>query len=177
MEALANSDSNGIPPALPIKRSKHRKERLPSQYDNVPENEHLSTCSLHTSNGNSPIDNSRPPPLPIKKRHSKCRRLMKYFFAPSFIVSRSCRFSFSLSIFLFHLKQPRLCLYISSVITKGSQCFINAEMTRRLCIFIYTIDVGCFWYLRNERVGLFIFAPIENFCLSVAVLSVRDFCD
>ncbi|XP_016838232.1 guanine nucleotide-releasing factor 2 isoform X3 [Nasonia vitripennis] len=70
IEALANSDANGIPPALPEKRSKRRKERLPSQYDNVPENEHLSTCSLHTaSNGNSPIDNSRPPPLPMKKRH------------------------------------------------------------------------------------------------------------
>ncbi|XP_011500436.1 PREDICTED: guanine nucleotide-releasing factor 2 [Ceratosolen solmsi marchali] len=70
MEALANSDANGgMPPALPEKRSKRRKERLHSQYDNVPENEHLSTCSLHASNGNSPIDNNRPPPLPMKKRH------------------------------------------------------------------------------------------------------------
>ncbi|KAJ8672768.1 hypothetical protein QAD02_004028 [Eretmocerus hayati] len=70
MEALANSDTNGLPPALPEKRLKtRRKERLLSQYDNVPENEHLSTCSLHTSNGNSPVDGNRPPPLPIKKRH------------------------------------------------------------------------------------------------------------
>ncbi|KAK0180080.1 hypothetical protein PV327_005759 [Microctonus hyperodae] len=62
-------DSNGIPPALPEKRSKRRKERLPSQYDNVPENEHLSTCSLHTSmSGDSP-DAGKPPPLPLKKRH------------------------------------------------------------------------------------------------------------
>ncbi|CAG5095229.1 Similar to C3G: Guanine nucleotide-releasing factor 2 (Drosophila melanogaster), partial [Cotesia congregata] len=61
-------ESNGIPPALPEKRSKKRKERLPSQYDNVPENEHLSTCSLHTSSSDSP-DASKPPPLPLKKRH------------------------------------------------------------------------------------------------------------
>lgn len=64
------SDSNGAPPALPEKRSKRRKERQPSQYDNVPENEHLSTCTLHTSNGDSP-DANKPPPLPLKKRHSK----------------------------------------------------------------------------------------------------------
>ncbi|XP_014478235.1 PREDICTED: guanine nucleotide-releasing factor 2 isoform X5 [Dinoponera quadriceps] len=62
------SDSNGVPPALPEKRSKRRKERQPSQYDNVPENEHLSTCALHTSNGDSP-DANKPPPLPLKKRH------------------------------------------------------------------------------------------------------------
>ncbi|XP_025267227.1 guanine nucleotide-releasing factor 2 isoform X3 [Camponotus floridanus] len=62
------SDSNGAPPALPEKRSKRRKERQPSQYDNVPENEHLSTCTLHTSNGDSP-DANKPPPLPLKKRH------------------------------------------------------------------------------------------------------------
>ncbi|XP_012228705.1 guanine nucleotide-releasing factor 2 isoform X5 [Linepithema humile] len=68
MESVATSDSNGVPPALPEKRSKRRKERQPSQYDNVPENEHLSTCSLHTSNGDSP-DASKPPPLPLKKRH------------------------------------------------------------------------------------------------------------
>jgi len=70
MESIATSDSNGAPPALPEKRSKRRKERLPSQYDNVPENEHLSTCTLHTSNGDSP-DVNKPPPLPLKKRHSK----------------------------------------------------------------------------------------------------------
>lgn len=70
MESVAASDANGMPPALPEKRSKRRKERQPSQYDNVPENEHLSTCSLHTSNGDSP-DASKPPPLPLKKRHSK----------------------------------------------------------------------------------------------------------
>ncbi|XP_072752959.1 guanine nucleotide-releasing factor 2 isoform X1 [Anoplolepis gracilipes] len=68
MESTATSDSNGAPPALPEKRSKRRKERQPSQYDNVPENEHLSTCSLHTSNGDSP-DANKPPPLPLKKRH------------------------------------------------------------------------------------------------------------
>ncbi|XP_066595509.1 guanine nucleotide-releasing factor 2-like isoform X3 [Prorops nasuta] len=62
------ADTNGIPPALPEKRSKKRRERHPSQYDNVPENEHLSTCSLHTSNGDS-IDANKPPPLPVKKRH------------------------------------------------------------------------------------------------------------
>ena len=70
--AMAGVDINGIPPALPEKRSKRRKERLPSQYDNVPENEHLSTCSLHGSTGDSP-DAGRPPPLPLKKRHSKYR--------------------------------------------------------------------------------------------------------
>ncbi|XP_023288342.1 guanine nucleotide-releasing factor 2 isoform X2 [Orussus abietinus] len=68
IEGLSPSDANGMPPALPEKRSKRRKERQPSQYDNVPENEHLSTCSLHTSNGDSP-DASKPPPLPVKKRH------------------------------------------------------------------------------------------------------------
>lgn len=71
MEAMTGLDINGLPPALPEKRSKRRKERLPSQYDNVPENEHLSTCSLHgSSTGDSP-DASKPPPLPLKKRHSK----------------------------------------------------------------------------------------------------------
>ncbi|XP_076755650.1 C3G guanyl-nucleotide exchange factor isoform X4 [Xylocopa sonorina] len=68
VESVSSSDANGVPPALPEKRSKRRKERQPSQYDNVPENEHLSTCSLHTSNGDSP-DASKPPPLPLKKRH------------------------------------------------------------------------------------------------------------
>ncbi|XP_076298542.1 C3G guanyl-nucleotide exchange factor isoform X5 [Lasioglossum baleicum] len=68
VESISMSDTNGVPPALPEKRSKRRKERQPSQYDNVPENEHLSTCSLHTSNGDSP-DASKPPPLPLKKRH------------------------------------------------------------------------------------------------------------
>ncbi|XP_024881447.1 guanine nucleotide-releasing factor 2 isoform X9 [Temnothorax curvispinosus] len=68
MESIVPSDSNGAPPALPEKRSKRRKERQPSQYDNVPENEHLSTCSLHTSNGDS-SDANKPPPLPLKKRH------------------------------------------------------------------------------------------------------------
>ncbi|XP_043276526.1 guanine nucleotide-releasing factor 2 isoform X3 [Venturia canescens] len=69
MEAMTGLDINGLPPALPEKRSKRRKERLPSQYDNVPENEHLSTCSLHgSSTGDSP-DASKPPPLPLKKRH------------------------------------------------------------------------------------------------------------
>ncbi|XP_061928853.1 guanine nucleotide-releasing factor 2 isoform X11 [Apis cerana] len=68
MESISTSDANGVPPALPEKRSKRRKERQPSQYDNVPENEHLSTCSLHTNNGDNP-DASKPPPLPLKKRH------------------------------------------------------------------------------------------------------------
>ncbi|XP_043254314.1 guanine nucleotide-releasing factor 2 isoform X2 [Colletes gigas] len=68
IDSISASDANGMPPALPEKRSKRRKERQPSQYDNVPENEHLSTCSLHTSNGDSP-DASKPPPLPPKKRH------------------------------------------------------------------------------------------------------------
>ncbi|XP_015593863.1 guanine nucleotide-releasing factor 2 isoform X2 [Cephus cinctus] len=60
--------ANGGPPALPEKRSKRRRERQPSQYDNVPENEHLSTCSLHFSSSDS-TDGSKPPPLPLKKRH------------------------------------------------------------------------------------------------------------
>ncbi|XP_048260263.1 guanine nucleotide-releasing factor 2 isoform X6 [Bombus terrestris] len=68
MESISALDANGVPPALPEKRSKRRKERQPSQYDNVPENEHLSTCSLHTNNGDN-TDASKPPPLPLKKRH------------------------------------------------------------------------------------------------------------
>ncbi|XP_051154392.1 guanine nucleotide-releasing factor 2 isoform X5 [Leptopilina boulardi] len=67
IEDCLAADANGVPPALPEKRSKRRKERHPSQYDNVPENEHLSTCSLY-SNGDN-YDSSKPPPLPIKKRH------------------------------------------------------------------------------------------------------------
>ncbi|XP_043475353.1 guanine nucleotide-releasing factor 2 isoform X2 [Leptopilina heterotoma] len=67
IEDCLAAEANGVPPALPEKRSKRRKERHPSQYDNVPENEHLSTCSLY-SNGDS-YDSSKPPPLPIKKRH------------------------------------------------------------------------------------------------------------
>lgn len=76
IEAITGMDINGIPPALPEKRSKRRKERLPSQYDNVPENEHLSTCSLHGSTGDSP-DAGKPPPLPLKKRHSKYRNNLR----------------------------------------------------------------------------------------------------
>ncbi|XP_063983968.1 guanine nucleotide-releasing factor 2 isoform X3 [Diachasmimorpha longicaudata] len=68
IESITGPDSNGIPPALPEKRSKRRKDRQPSQYDNVPENEHLSTCSLHANSSDSP-DASKPPPLPLKKRH------------------------------------------------------------------------------------------------------------
>ncbi|XP_015186779.1 PREDICTED: guanine nucleotide-releasing factor 2 isoform X4 [Polistes dominula] len=69
IESMTISDANGgVPPALPEKRSKRRRERQPSQYDNVPENEHLSTCSLHTNNGDS-SDTNKPPPLPLKKKH------------------------------------------------------------------------------------------------------------
>ncbi|XP_012252189.2 guanine nucleotide-releasing factor 2 isoform X3 [Athalia rosae] len=68
LDDISRQDTNGAPPALPEKRSRRRKERQPSQYDNVPENEHLSTCSLHTSTSDSP-DTSKPPPLPLKKRH------------------------------------------------------------------------------------------------------------
>lgn len=74
MEALTSSDAVGDPPALPEKRFRRRKDRMYSQYDNMLENEHLSSCTLHTSNGSSPIDSSRPPPLPLKKKHSE------YFF-------------------------------------------------------------------------------------------------
>ncbi|XP_046735450.1 guanine nucleotide-releasing factor 2 isoform X2 [Diprion similis] len=68
LDGTSRPDMNGIPPALPEKRLRRRKERQPSQYDNVPENEHLSTCSLHTTNSDSP-DTNKPPPLPLKKRH------------------------------------------------------------------------------------------------------------
>ncbi|KAI4497062.1 hypothetical protein M0802_007808 [Mischocyttarus mexicanus] len=69
IESMSISDANGgVPPALPEKRSKRRRERQPSQYDNVPENEHLSTCSLHINNGDN-SDTNKPPPLPLKKKH------------------------------------------------------------------------------------------------------------
>ncbi|XP_054273628.1 rap guanine nucleotide exchange factor 1 isoform X3 [Macrosteles quadrilineatus] len=49
------------PPALPVKQ-RSRRERQPSQYDNVPSTNHTQADLL----GSSP---TRPPPLPLKKKH------------------------------------------------------------------------------------------------------------
>lgn len=96
-----------MPPALPEKRSKRRKERQPSQYDNVPENEHLSTCSLHTSNGDSP-DASKPPPLPLKKRHSK----LKYNFRTKTAIKQTIIQCFNTLSLLLYYCQERYSLYL-----------------------------------------------------------------
>lgn len=47
------------PPALPVKQ-RSRRERHPSQYDNVPSENNVGSGSP-----------TRPPPLPLKKKHSK----------------------------------------------------------------------------------------------------------
>ncbi|XP_045467095.1 guanine nucleotide-releasing factor 2 isoform X2 [Harmonia axyridis] len=67
------------PPPLPQK-TKKKQERQPSPYDNVPEGnmegEVLVTCRMHQSHqslssviSSTEEDGSKPPPLPIKKRH------------------------------------------------------------------------------------------------------------
>ncbi|XP_044756860.1 guanine nucleotide-releasing factor 2 isoform X2 [Coccinella septempunctata] len=67
------------PPPLPQK-TKKKQERQPSPYDNVPEGnmegEVLVTCRMHQSHqslssvaSNAEDDSSKPPPLPVKKRH------------------------------------------------------------------------------------------------------------
>lgn len=82
---LASDSSDGLcigsPPALPQKtRSRRRKDRQLSQYDNIStdgtENEtqqdHVVSCSMHMvkhSGCRSP--DGKPPPLPPKKKHSK----------------------------------------------------------------------------------------------------------
>lgn len=60
------------PPALPEKK-RSRRERHPSQYDNVPS---VPVCQP-TSNS-SPTD-SKPPPLPLKKKHSMYFTLTKCY--------------------------------------------------------------------------------------------------
>ncbi|KAL3278461.1 hypothetical protein HHI36_013782 [Cryptolaemus montrouzieri] len=67
------------PPPLPQK-TKKKQDRQPSPYDNLPENnlegEVLVTCQLHQSHQSltsstivNEDDGSKPPPLPIKKKH------------------------------------------------------------------------------------------------------------
>ncbi|XP_017776217.1 PREDICTED: guanine nucleotide-releasing factor 2 isoform X2 [Nicrophorus vespilloides] len=69
-----------LPPAIPQKTRRRPHERQPSPYDNVPESsEFLVTCQMHQSHQSlssstsiaSSIsqDNSKPPPLPPKKKH------------------------------------------------------------------------------------------------------------
>lgn len=84
MDSVDSVNEDSVPPAIPQKtRSRRgRHERQPSPYDNVPENlggELLVTCSMHQSQSkassvrsSTDIDESEPPPLPVKKRHSKC---------------------------------------------------------------------------------------------------------
>jgi hypothetical protein len=77
------------PPALPQKtRSKQRRDRQLSTYDNVPsdmvdefhssnhQEQHVLSCSMHQSqtiqHGSCRSPEGKPPPLPLKKKHSEC---------------------------------------------------------------------------------------------------------
>ena len=61
------------PPALPQKT--RSKPRQLSTYDNVPsDGQHIISCSMHQSNiqqGSCRSPDGKPPPLPLKKKHSK----------------------------------------------------------------------------------------------------------
>lgn len=84
IDSVDSSITEDVPPQIPQKtRSRRgRHERQPSPYDNVPDNmggELLVTCSMHQSQSkassvrsSTDIDENEPPPLPVKKRHSKC---------------------------------------------------------------------------------------------------------
>jgi hypothetical protein len=74
-----------IPPALPEKtRSKHRRDRQLSTYDNVQSDttdetrreRRVQSCSVHQSqsiqHGSCHSPDGKPPPLPLKKKHSEC---------------------------------------------------------------------------------------------------------
>jgi hypothetical protein len=78
-----------VPPALPQKtRSKQRRDRQLSTYDNVPsdaadelhssshQEQHILSCSMHQSqtlqHGSCRSPDGKPPPLPLKKKHSEC---------------------------------------------------------------------------------------------------------
>lgn len=78
-----------VPPALPQKtRPKQRKDRQLSTYDNVPsdvieefhssnhQEQHILSCSMHQSqttvqHGSCRSPDGKPPPLPLKKKHSE----------------------------------------------------------------------------------------------------------
>jgi hypothetical protein len=73
-----------IPPALPEKtRQRQRRDRHLSTYDNVPsdmadelhQEQHIQTCSLHkpqtVQHGSCQSPDGKPPPLPLKKKHSE----------------------------------------------------------------------------------------------------------
>jgi hypothetical protein len=74
-----------IPPALPEKtRQRQRRDRHLSMYDNVPsdtadelhQEQHIQSCSLHRpqtmQHGSCQSPDGKPPPLPLKKKHSEC---------------------------------------------------------------------------------------------------------
>jgi hypothetical protein len=74
-----------IPPALPEKtRQRQRRDRHLSTYDNVPsdmpdelhQEQHVQSCSLHKpqtiQHGSCQSPDGKPPPLPLKKKHSEC---------------------------------------------------------------------------------------------------------
>ncbi|KAK9498271.1 hypothetical protein O3M35_002943 [Rhynocoris fuscipes] len=65
-ELAENASSSCSPPALPEKK-RSRRERHPSQYDNVP-SVAVSQASQPSNTNSSPTD-SKPPPLPLKKKH------------------------------------------------------------------------------------------------------------
>lgn len=67
--------SSSSPPALPVKQ-RSRRERHPSQYDNVPSDSvtatttaAITTSTATTSASGSSSSPTRPPPLPLKKKH------------------------------------------------------------------------------------------------------------
>lgn len=74
-----------IPPALPEKtRQRQRRDRHLSTYDNVPsdtaeephQEQHIQSCILHkpqtVQHGSCHSPDGKPPPLPLKKKHSEC---------------------------------------------------------------------------------------------------------
>ena len=74
-----------IPPALPEKtRQRQRRDRHLSTYDNVPsdtaeelhQEQHIQSCSLHKpqtlQHASCQSPDGKPPPLPLKKKHSEC---------------------------------------------------------------------------------------------------------
>ncbi|XP_075226685.1 C3G guanyl-nucleotide exchange factor isoform X2 [Lycorma delicatula] len=66
-KSSSKSISISSPPALPAKQ-RSRRERHPSQYDNVPSEQTQSCITINQAGTNSSPD-ACPPPLPIKKKH------------------------------------------------------------------------------------------------------------
>lgn len=64
VEGVATDDV--APPPVPQKQRINKHQRHPSPYDNI-----LITCAQHNSQNFAENNENLPPPLPVKKRHSK----------------------------------------------------------------------------------------------------------